>query len=67
MSEKNLDVVPHKHCVVCGKAIGSEEIYCSTECEKEMIKSRKKQRNFTVAMMALFFALLLLMFLIPNR
>lgn len=67
MSEQNPDVVPHKHCVVCGKAVGSEETYCSYECEKEMGKSRKKQRNFTVAMMALFFVLLFLMFLIPSR
>lgn len=67
MPQQKSNVVPHKHCVVCGKAIGPEEAYCSVECEKEMIKSRKKQRNFTIAMMALFFALLFLMFLIPNR
>lgn len=67
MPKQKPNVVPHKHCVVCGEAIGPEETYCSTECKEEMGKSRKKQRNFTVAMMALFFALLFLMFLIPNR
>lgn len=67
MTKQKPNVVPHKHCVVCGKAVDPDEIYCSTECEQEMIKSRKKQRNFTFAMMALFFVLLFLMFLISGR
>ncbi len=67
MPQQKPDVVPHKHCVVCGKAVSPEETYCSAECEEEMIKSRKKQRNFTVALMLLFFVLLFLMFLIPSR
>lgn len=67
MTRQNLSVVPHKHCVVCGKTVGPEESYCSTECEEEMIKSRKKQRNFSLAMMALFFVLLFLMFLVSGR
>lgn len=67
MPKQNPNVAPHKHCIVCGKTVGLEETYCSTECEEEMSKSRKKQRNFTLAMMALFFVLLFLMFLASGR
>ena len=35
----------HKHCVVCGKAIGSEERFCSQECEGSMTGQKKRQQR----------------------
>ncbi len=54
-------IIPHRHCIVCGKAIEPDKTFCSDNCQKEYEKERKKQRNFTLMMFALLF--LVLMFL----
>ncbi len=54
-------IVPHRHCLVCGKAIEMDKYYCSEECEEAMKKERKKQRNMMILMFAILFVLLLLM------
>gem|GEM_PF-4430352 len=35
-------IVPHRHCIVCGKAIEPEEILCSKECREKFEKEKKK-------------------------
>jgi len=54
-------IIPHRHCIVCGKAIEPDKKFCSDNCQKEYEKERKKQRNFTLMMFVLLF--LVLMFL----
>ena len=50
-------IVPHRHCIVCGKAIEPEERFCSKECKEQFDRDQKRQRNFLIAM----FAILILM------
>ncbi|RLI77100.1 DUF2116 family Zn-ribbon domain-containing protein [Archaeoglobales archaeon] len=56
-------IIPHRHCVVCGKAIEPDKIYCSDECEDVMNKEKKRQRNFMIFMFAILIALFILMVL----
>lgn len=53
-------IVPHRHCVVCGKAIEPEETFCSDRCERRYDEERRRQRNFMVFMLLLLFGLLLM-------
>ena len=56
-------IIPHRHCVVCGKAIEPDMVYCSDECEEAMDKERKKQRNFMILMFALLAAFMVIFWL----
>jgi predicted nucleic acid-binding Zn ribbon protein len=60
-------IVPHRHCVICGKAIESDEVTCSDECQETLEKERKKQRNFMLFMMAGFLVLLILLFIFSPK
>ena len=60
-------IVPHRHCIVCGKAIEPEERFCSNDCKTQFEKDQKRQRNFMIIMFAvLFFMLLMMTFLSPR-
>ncbi|MCD6383492.1 MAG: DUF2116 family Zn-ribbon domain-containing protein [Thermoplasmata archaeon] len=40
-------IPPHKHCIVCGKAIPEDERFCSEECEAAFKRmQRAKILNF---------------------
>lgn len=54
-------LVPHRHCVVCGKAIEADKFVCSEECKERLEKERKRQRNFTIFMFLLLIILLLIL------
>jgi len=56
-------IVPHRHCIVCGKAIEPQHQVCSEECESVLNKERKRQRNFMILMFGLLIALLVIMWL----
>jgi len=61
-------IIPHRHCVICGKAIESEMVTCSDDCQETLDKERRKQRNFMIFMMAGFLILILLLFIFsPSR
>ena len=53
-------IVPHRHCIVCGKAIEPDKTYCSKECEIEAEKERKRQRNLMLIMFGSMFLMLML-------
>ncbi len=60
-------IVPHRHCVVCGKAIEPDQTFCSEECKQVWEKERRKQRNFSLIMLVLLFLLLfLIIFTTPH-
>ena len=56
-------IVPHRHCIVCGKAIEPDQTFCSEECREEWNKERKRQRNFTIFMFVMFVLLFLFLML----
>lgn len=60
-------IVPHRHCVVCGKAIEPEKVFCSDRCEKKYEEERKRQRNFMIFMLLLLFGLLMMTFLFTPK
>ena len=51
-------IVPHRHCIVCGKAIEPDQQFCSEDCEEVFQKERKRQRNFMIFMFLILFLLL---------
>ncbi len=53
-------IPPHRHCIVCGKAVELDKHFCSEECEETYEKERKRQRNFMIMMFGLLFLLLVL-------
>ncbi len=60
-------IVPHRHCVVCGKAIEPEEVFCSDRCERKYNDEKRKQRNFLIFMFLLLFGFLLLTILFAPK
>jgi predicted nucleic acid-binding Zn ribbon protein len=60
-------VVPHKHCIVCGKVVETDQVYCSDKCKMEMERERRRQRNFMIFMIFLLFIFLAFIFLTPAR
>ncbi len=56
-------LIPHRHCIVCGKAIEPEKSFCGDKCEKKYKDERKRQRNFTIFMFLLLIALIVMIFL----
>jgi predicted nucleic acid-binding Zn ribbon protein len=52
------DIKPHRHCIVCGNAIG-EGILCDELCESKLKSSRRRQQlifiAFLVAMALIIF------------
>jgi len=56
-------IVPHRHCIVCGKAIEPEKTFCSDECKMEWEKEKKRQKYFTIFMFFMFLGLLFLLML----
>ena len=47
-------IIPHRHCPVCGKAIEPDKTFCSKECEIEMNRMQKRQRNYMIFLFVLF-------------
>ncbi len=60
-------IVPHRHCIVCGKAIEPDKTFCSDECKREWDKERKRQRNFTIFMFVMFVLLFLFLMMTTPR
>jgi predicted nucleic acid-binding Zn ribbon protein len=52
----------HKHCIVCGKSVPLDRLFCSPSCEevfKQQQKRMKKTRTYTMVFFVLLFALLM--------
>ncbi len=62
------DITPaHKHCPVCGKSMGVDKDFCSTECEQDYLKRRKSQQRRSWIFMGVLAALMLLWVLLAGR
>ncbi|MBI4362874.1 MAG: DUF2116 family Zn-ribbon domain-containing protein [Euryarchaeota archaeon] len=55
--------LPHRHCVVCGKAIDPGETACSEACAGESGARRRRQRSLMFLFMGLMLLFLALTFL----
>ncbi|MCK4310562.1 MAG: DUF2116 family Zn-ribbon domain-containing protein [Methanomicrobia archaeon] len=56
-------VDPHKHCVVCGKAIPTDKTFCAEKCERYYEKKMKSQKRHFYLLMV-FPIIVVLLFLI---
>jgi predicted nucleic acid-binding Zn ribbon protein len=43
-------LLQHRHCIVCGKAVPSEEELCSDKCSTERDSITKKKRGYVYLM-----------------
>jgi len=58
-------VEDHKHCVVCGKAVSVDKLFCSQECEDRLKLQQKRMSRMRLYMMLIFFVLLMLIMILP--
>ena len=54
---------PHKHCIICGKAIEENQDFCDELCESKYKSNRKRQQIFFFAFLILMAFILFLPFL----
>jgi len=59
-------VEDHKHCVVCGKAVSPDKLFCSQECEDRLKQQQKRMSRMRMYMMLIFFVLLMLILILPQ-
>ncbi len=45
----------HSHCKICGKAIPTDETFCSKDCEERFQAMTKKRKILIYVMYALMF------------
>ncbi|MHC1631030.1 MAG: DUF2116 family Zn-ribbon domain-containing protein [Methanotrichaceae archaeon] len=55
-------MVPHKHCIVCGKTIEEDETFCDKLCESKYKSAQRRQMLF----FAVFIVLLVLIIVLPT-
>jgi predicted nucleic acid-binding Zn ribbon protein len=53
-------VEDHKHCVVCGKAVSPDKLFCSQECEERLKQQQKRMARMRLYMILMMTALFLL-------
>ncbi|ABK14972.1 hypothetical protein Mthe_1190 [Methanothrix thermoacetophila PT] len=61
-SDRMAEIAPHRHCVVCGNAIGSEESFCDELCESRFRSAQRKQQ----ILFAAFIILMALILFLPS-
>jgi predicted nucleic acid-binding Zn ribbon protein len=54
--------VPHKHCVVCGNAVGAGGSYCDELCEIKFKSAQRRQQM----MFGAFIVIMALILLLPS-
>lgn len=58
---------PHKHCIVCGRAIPLGQDFCSTECKDSYTKADKsKSRKSTIQFVVIAVVMVVMIFLLPK-
>jgi predicted nucleic acid-binding Zn ribbon protein len=60
-------IVKHKHCIVCATPIPMSKDFCSTTCEDENKRLRRRRKYTFIATLAMFPILLLLLTLLGRR
>jgi predicted nucleic acid-binding Zn ribbon protein len=65
IGDKMAGIVPHKHCIVCGNAIGGDENFCDEVCESKYKSAQKRQQILFVIFVGVM-ALILILPMILN-
>lgn len=52
----------HRHCKVCGRTCGPEELTCSPECEEKRHRAELSRRNLTYLLYGSIVLLAILLF-----
>lgn len=47
------EIMPHKHCLVCGNAVRSEENFCDELCESKFKSAQRKQQLLFLAFLVI--------------
>ena len=62
--EKKLRIVDHRHCRICGKAITTNQEFCSENCRsisERMEARQKRMRNLLIVMYVAVFLIIFIM------
>jgi predicted nucleic acid-binding Zn ribbon protein len=54
------NVSPHKHCLICGNALGGDESFCDELCESKYKSAQRRQQILFVVFLALFVLILVM-------
>jgi predicted nucleic acid-binding Zn ribbon protein len=60
IGEKTAIVTSHKHCLVCGNAVGKEESFCDELCESRFKSAQRRQQLIFLIFVALFLGIIIL-------
>ncbi len=53
-------IAPHKHCIVCGNAIGGDENFCDEFCESKYKSAQRRQQMLFVVFIGIMALILIL-------
>ncbi|GEM_PF-154621 len=51
--DRMTDIMPHKHCMVCGNAVRPDENFCDELCESKFKSAQRKQQLLFLAFLAI--------------
>jgi predicted nucleic acid-binding Zn ribbon protein len=54
------NVSPHKHCLICGNALGVDESFCDELCESKYKTAQRRQQILFVVFLVLFALIIIL-------
>jgi predicted nucleic acid-binding Zn ribbon protein len=60
IGDKTANVAAHKHCLVCGNAVGRDESFCDELCESKFKSSQRRQQFIFLIFVALFLGMLIM-------
>ena len=60
IGDKMANATHHKHCLVCGNAVGKEESFCDEQCESKYKSAQRRQQILLLVFAALFLVILIL-------
>lgn len=52
----------HRHCPACGKSMGTQDRFCSPDCEKSLVGQRKRQQRTTWIIMGVLVLFMVLIY-----
>jgi predicted nucleic acid-binding Zn ribbon protein len=62
VGDQMTETAPHKHCVVCGNAVGGDENFCDELCESKFKSAQRRQQ----LLFAAFIVLMALILFLPS-
>ncbi len=58
--DKMAGIAPHKHCIVCGNAIGGEDNFCDEVCESKYKSAQRRQQMLFLVFVGVMVLILVL-------